>query len=268
MDLRLAGRTAVITGASAGIGKAVAHEFAAEGANVALLARTKETLDEAAEQVRTAYPGVEVFAQPADVTDRAAVDAAAAAVADRFGTVHVLVNNAGHRMRRMDRQILWEDEDWVADLDAKTLANLRVVRAFLPHLATDGSGRIVNVTGLAGAVVWESALTHGINNAAAEHATRYLASDLADSRITVNSISPGLVATEWRDGWAQAMSERAGTDRDTFLAAYAQQKGILAGRWAEPAEIAGVVAFIASDRASYINGATVVVDAGMHINPR
>lgn len=268
MDLHLTGRTAVVTGANAGIGKAIAQELAAEGANVALLARTKETLDEAAEQVRAVNPAVEVFAQPADVTDRAAVDAAAAAVADRFGTVHVVVNNAGHRMRRMDRQILWDDGDWIADIDAKTVANLRVVRAFLPHLATDGSGRIVNVTGMAGGAVWESALTHGINNAAAEHATRYLARDLAGSGVTVNNVSPGLVATEWREGWARAMSEQAGTDRETFLAAYAEQKGILAGRWAEPAEIAGVVAFLASDRASYVNGATVVVDAGMHINPR
>lgn len=268
MDLGIEGRTSVITGASVEIGKAIAHALAGEGANVVLLARTKETLDEAAEELRRAHAGVEVLPHPTDVTDRASVEAAAQAVADRFGTVHILVNNAGHRMRRFDRQILWEDDDWQADLDSKLVGLLRTVRAFLPHLATDGTGRVVNVSGAAGSAVWEGALTHGLNNAAVDHATRYLARDLAGSGITVNSVVPGLVATEWREGWAQMMADKGGTTREEFLAGYCADKGILAGRWGEPHEVADAVAFLASDRGRYVTATCLAVDGGLSANPR
>lgn len=268
MDLGIEGRTSVITGGSVGIGKAVAHALAAEGANVVLLARTKETLDEAAEELRAAHPHVAVLPHPTDVTDRASVDAAAAAVSDRFGTVHVLVNNAGHRMRRFDRQVLWDDDDWQADLDNKLVGLLRTVRAFVPHLATDGTGRVVNVSGAAGSTVWEGALTHGLNNAAVDQATRYLARDLAGSQITVNSVVPGLVATEWRHGWAKMMADKAGITSEDFLAGYCSQKGILAGRWGEPDEVADAVAFLASERGRYVTATCLAVDGGMGANPR
>ena len=126
-----------------------------------------------------------------DHTDRSQVEAAAAAVAERFGTVHILVNNAGHRMRRLDRQILWDDEDWAADVDAKLIGMLRTVRAFLPHMASDGTGRIINIGGISSRILWESALTHGLNNVAVEEAAQYLARDLAPSHITVNTVVPG-----------------------------------------------------------------------------
>jgi 3-oxoacyl-[acyl-carrier protein] reductase len=266
MDLGLAGRTVVISGGSTGIGRATAAAFLTEGASVGLLARTKENLDQAVQELSTAYPGTSVVGLPTDVTDRASVDAAAEAVADLSATVHVLVLAAGHRMRRADRQLLWEDTDWAGDLDVKTLGMLRVIRAFHPLLDKTGAGRVVNIGGVAGETVWEGALTHGLNNAAMHHATRYLARDLAPDRITVNTVVPGLVATEWRADWASAAARKAATSPAAFLDGYVTKLGILLGRWAKPAEVADAVAFLASDRAAYITGTSLVVDGGITVN--
>ncbi len=267
MELGLKGRTAVITGGSMGIGKAVGKELAREGVNLVLLARGKENLDRVAREI-SSENNVDVLAIPTNMADSASVDAAAAAAAERFGTIHILVNTAGNRMRRPDRQILWNDEDWLDDVNVKTIGMLRATRAFLPHFAKDGSGRIINIGGSAGMMDWEGAMTHGLNNAAMMHVSTYLAHDLARDQITVNTVVPGLVATEWRQTWADAKAEQQGKSREQFLVDYCEQKGILAGRWVEMDEVAGLVVFLASDRAKYINGTRVVVDGGLSVNAR
>lgn len=266
MDLGLSGRSAAITGGSMGIGKAVAASLAGEGVNVAILARGQEAIDAAVAELDN-LPG-DVVGWSMDLTDRKSVDAAAAAVAERFGTIHILVNNAGHRMRRMDRQILWEDEDWEADIDIKTLGTLRAIRAFHPHLARDGTGRIINISGVAASIVFHGALTHGINNAAMQMTTKYLAKDMAAEKITVNTISPGVVATEWRQGWAQMMADNQDITQEEFLVRYTAQIGAFVGRWAEPREIADIATFLASDRAAYITGTVINVDGGITANAR
>jgi 3-oxoacyl-[acyl-carrier protein] reductase len=268
MDLGLSGRTAVVTGGSMGIGRAIAEALAAEGVNQVLLARGEEALTKTAEAIERAHP-VEVLAIPTDLTVRADVDAAAAAAADRFGSIEILVNNAGGRMRKLDRQILWEDEDWLGDVDAKTLAMLRAVRAFHPYLDKTGRGRILNIAGVAGVMVWETAMTHGLNNAAMIHLTRYLARDLARENITVNAVVPGLIASEWRASmWAPAMAEKRGQSVEEFLLAYTRSMGIAAERWGETSEVADLVVFLASDRARYISGARLDIDGGMGVNAR
>jgi 3-oxoacyl-[acyl-carrier protein] reductase len=267
MDLGLRGRTAVVAGGSSGIGKAAARGLAAEGVNLVLLARGKENLEKAASEIASKHP-VEILTLPTDMKDAQSVNAAAAAAAERFGTLHILINSAGNRMRRPGRQILWDDEDWLDDVNAKAIAMLRAIRAFLPHVAKDGSGRIINIAGGAGILEWEGALTHGINNSAILHATTYLARDLAGDHITVNTVVPGLVATEWREGWADMRASQQGKSRETFLAEYCQKMGILAGRWAEMDEVADAIVFLASDRARYITGTRLVVDGGQSVNPR
>lgn len=267
METNIRGRVAAVMGASVGIGKAVAAGLAAEGASMVLMARDRQALDEAAREIGSTSDS-EVMVCSVDHTDSAQVEAAAQAVAERFGTLNILVNNAGHRMRRLDRQILWDDEDWIADIDAKLIGMLRTVRAFLPLMATDGTGRIINIGGISSRILWESALTHGLNNVAVEEAARYLARDVAPDRITVNTVVPGLIGVEWRQGWAAAMAEKANTDKDSFLSEYCEGKGVVLGRWGEPEEVADAVTFLASDRAKYITGTSLVVDGGMSINPR
>jgi NAD(P)-dependent dehydrogenase (short-subunit alcohol dehydrogenase family) len=180
----------------------------------------------------------------------------------------VLVNNAGNAIRRQDRQILWEDDDWRADLEIKMIGYLRVIRDFLPLMLRDGTGRIINVTGAAGVSTWSPALTHGLNNAALNHGTGYLAQDLAMEKITVNAVIPGLIATEWRQYWAENAGSSAGISSEEFLETFCREKGIISGRWAQSEEVADVIVFLASDRASYINGAKIMVDGGIHVNAR
>jgi len=267
MDLGLKGRTAVISGGSTGIGKAVAVSLAKEGTNVVLLARTKETLEEAANDVDAVGDG-QVIAIPTDVMDMELVNAAAEEVSEKLSTVHILVIAAGHRMRRMDRQIFWNDEDWMGDINHKLIGMLRVIRSFLPHMATDGTGCIINVGGVASEMVYHGALTHGMNNAAMLHSTGYMAKDLAGDKIRVNTVIPGLVATEWRHGWAEMMAEKTGKTKEEFLNDYCQQMGIITGRWADMDEIADAVTFLASDRASYFNAMSMDIDGGMTANSR
>jgi len=267
MDLRLKGRTALVTGGSKGIGKAIARGLADEGVNLVLLARTAETLTAAAKEIESATK-VKVLALPTDIRDDAAVSSAIKRAHGEFGTVHILVNNAGGPIKRPERQITWPSSDWLDDVNTKTLGMLRVTQALLPHMPTDGSGRIVNISGIAGSSVLTSAMTHGLNNAAMNHVTSYLAADLAAARITVNSVIPGLIATEWREGWAKSSASERHRNKEQYLEQICRDWGIVANRWGTMQEVADAVVFLASDRAAYINGAKLTVDGGYTINVR
>ena len=267
LELGLKGRTALITGGSKGIGRAIARGLAREGVNLVLLARGKELLDRTAEEIQK-ETGVKVVAAAADITKTDQVDASATTAKQAFGTVHIVVNNAGGPMRRMDRQILWPDSDWLGDLDNKILGALRVTRAFLPLMPSDGTGRIINISGTASTIVWAPALTHGLNNAAMNQATGYLATDLASQQITVNTVVPGLVGTEGREVWAENMAKQQNVTKEEFVASFCKRMGILAGRWATMDEVADTVVFIASDRARYYNGAKIILDGGLNVNAR
>ena len=130
MDLGLKGRTAIVTGASKGIGKAIARGLAAEGVNLVLLARDPAALAAAADGIRRGT-GVRVLALPTDVRDGDAVTAAAEAASREFPAIHIIVNNAGGPIKRQDRQITWPEADWADDVNTKTLGMLRVTKAFL-----------------------------------------------------------------------------------------------------------------------------------------
>jgi len=267
MDLGLKGRAALITGASKGIGKAIALGLAEEGVRVALLARTETALQDAADEIRTAT-GTTVLALPTDIRDAAAVAASVQRARAELGPLHILVNNAGGPIKRPERQIQWPDSDWRDDIDTKTVGMLRVTQSMIPHMPTDGTGRIINISGIAGSSVLNSALTHGLNNAAMNHVTSYLAADLSAARITVNAVIPGLIATEWRESWAERAGQQRQLSKQQFLDATCRDWGIIAGRWGTMREVADAVVFLASDRAAYINGAKLTVDGGYTINPR
>ena len=267
MDLGLKGRTAAISGGSKGIGKAIARGLAKEGVDVVLIARGKEQLDKAADEIRK-ESGVRVLAVSADVANSESIKAAADAAKAAFGSINIVINNAGGPIRRMDRQILWPDVDWIDDLNLKIVGALRVTQSFLPLIPGDGTGRIINISGSASMLVWAPALTHGLNNAAMNQATSYLAADLAAQQITVNTVIPGLVGTEGREVWAENMARQANVTKEDFLASFCKRMGILAGRWATMEEVSDTVVFIASDRGKYYNGAKIVLDGGLTVNAR
>jgi NAD(P)-dependent dehydrogenase (short-subunit alcohol dehydrogenase family) len=267
MELGLAGRTAVVTGGSKGIGRAIARGLAGQGVGLVLLARGKELLEKTAQEIRS-ESGVKVLAVPADITKSDQIDACAQAAKEAFGVVHIVVNNAGGPMRRMDRQILWPDSDWMDDVNIKTMGMLRMIQALLPSMPTDGTGRIINISGTASTLVWAPALTHALNNAAMNQATGYLATDLAGQQITVNTIVPGLVGTEGREAWAENMAKQQNVTKAEFVSGFCKRMGILAGRWASMDEVADTVLFVASDRGRYYNGAKIILDGGLNVNLR
>jgi 3-oxoacyl-[acyl-carrier protein] reductase len=267
MELGLKGRAALITGASQGIGRAIALGLAEEGVRVALLARTQSALQAAADTIGAAT-GMPVLTLATDIRDAAAVLRSVERARAELGPLHILVNNAGGPIKRPERQIEWADSDWLDDLDTKLLGMLRVTQSVIPHMPTDGTGRIINISGIAGSSVLTSALTHGLNNAAMNHATSYIAADLAAARITVNSVIPGLIATEWRESWAHSAARNRQVSKQQFLDELCRDWGIVAGRWGSMREVADAVVFIASDRAAYINGAKLTVDGGYAINVR
>jgi NAD(P)-dependent dehydrogenase (short-subunit alcohol dehydrogenase family) len=267
LELGLKGRTALVTGASKGIGRAIARGLAGEGVNLVLLARGKDALTATADELRARY-GVKAIAAAADITSAESVRAASDVAKAEFGTVHIVVNNAGTPMRRMDRQILWPDTDWIGDLDGKLIGSLRVTQAFLPLMPGDGTGRIINISGTASTIVWSPALTHGLNNAGMNQATGYLASDLASQQITVNTLVPGLVGTEGRQAWAENMAKQQNVSVEEFLTGFCKRMGILSGRWATMEEVADSVLFLASDRGRYYNGAKIIMDGGLNVNVR
>ena len=267
MDLGLKGRVAFVTGASKGIGKAIARGLAGEGVHVVMVARGREAIEQAADEVRCAT-GVRVLGLSCDVRQERSVAEAVAAAGSEFGTVHILVNNAGGPIKRQERQILWPEADWVDDVNTKTIGMLRVTKALLPIMSRDGSGRVINISGIAGSSVLGPALTHGLNNSAMNQVTTYLARDLAAERITVNAVIPGLIATEWRESWAESSGAQRQASKAQFLEETCQAWGIVSGRWGTMDEVANVVVFLASDRASYVNGARIAVDGGYTINAR
>ncbi len=267
MELNLNGRSAFVSGASKGVGKGIARALAAEGVNLVLLARGTADLERTARDIAAEF-GVRTLPISADITKPDEVRHASLLAQEHYGNVNIVINNAGAAIQRRDREILWDDSDWLNQIEIKNLGALRVIREFLPLIPTNGTGRIINITGASGTMTWNPALTYGMNNAALIHMTGYLAADLANHKINVNAVVPGLVGTEWRDEWARTMAQNAGKDVGEWLREFCLAKGILSGRWAFVEEIGNMVAYLASDQARYINGARIAIDGGLTVNSR
>jgi 3-oxoacyl-[acyl-carrier protein] reductase len=258
MDTGLAGRVALVTGATRGIGFAIAEGLRAEGADVAVLARSKDGVDDAVARL-----GGEAHAHGivADLTDPEQVDRAVQEAADWRGRLHVVVNNAGPPMQSGTITDT-DDEPWAMTFATKAMGMVRVARAALPLLADDGTGRIVNVSGVTAKSVIPNAGITGITNAAVGAFTRYLAEEAAPRGIRVNAVCPGMTRTE---GWLQraaTAAEQQGITAEQFFANMTERLGVSLGRWAEPREIADVVVFCASDRVAFMTGHVLVVDGG------
>ena len=257
MDLGLRNKVVFITGGSKGIGRACAMEFAREGARTALCARREAGLAEAAAAVRAAT-GAEVFTVAGDMMRwedaRRCVDAAAA----HFGGLDVLVNCAGASPGGLILNLT--EEDWQLSLQLKFMGYVRCAKAIIPHLLQRGGGRIVSVVGNDGIkpAYWE--LTASAANAADLAMTAALAEQYGPQGILVNAVNPGPVATERWDGLVRAYARDKSL---SFEEASAQAlRSLPLGRICTPEEVAAVVVFVASERASYMNGAWITLDGG------
>jgi 3-oxoacyl-[acyl-carrier protein] reductase len=272
MDLGLAGRACVVTGASRGIGAETARLLCAEGANVLLVARSEERLRAAAEAATAAGAGA-ATARSAETHGRArtlvldvtAADAGErmlAAAREHFGTLDVLVNNAGSAQWRDLDDV--PDEDWRAQYELNVMAPLRAMRAAAPPMAERGWGRIVNVCSTAGKRPSAAMPEYSVAKAAELSLSRLFADRYAKSGVLVNAICPGPVESEmWMEpGGLLDQSQRMSGDasREQALAAAGSKRPI--GRLAQPAEIAAAIVFLCSERASYVSGAAWSVDGG------
>lgn len=252
MDLGLRDKRAVVTGASRGLGLAIADALAAEGAAVALLARGAEGLAAAADHVGR-HGGV-VVTRTVDVTDHAALAAAVAEVADELGGLDKVVANAGGTVGNNLLDSTAADLTATFELNAGHAATL--VRAAHPHLVRAGGGAVVLVTSITGSRV-APRTTYAVAKAAEIHLARVLADELAGDRIRVNAVSPGSILFEG-GGWDTL---RRG-DPDAFAAF--EREEFPWGRLGHAHEVGDVVAFLLSDRAAWVTGADIVVDGAQH----
>lgn len=260
MSLNLQGRVALVTGASKGIGFAVAKALHERGARIVGLARNEADLKEAAAQMG-ADDGT-FHAIVADVTDDASVRAAVADAVAWGGQLDILVNSAGPQLT--PSPLAETDTDVLANyLNVKLLGFHRVAAAALPHISTSGTGRIINVSGQTATTFVPNAGVTGIVNAAVIAFSKYLAAEAAPSNILVNTISPGMTLTQ---GWLDrhdAMANAQGKTADEVRADLVAGAGIKIGRWAEPEEVAKTVVFLSSDLSSYLSGSLIEVDGGL-----
>lgn len=248
MELGIRGKTAVVTGASTGIGRAIAESLAAEGVRVMLSARTEATLDRAVEEIR--LQGGEADGHPADVTDPDAILNLIRAARRRFGDPDILIVNAGGPPPGVPSAL--DEADWRRGFELTLLSAVRLAHAVLPTMRANRWGRIVNVTSLS---VREPIPNLTLSNAFRAGVTgfaRTLATEVAVDGVTVNNVAPGYTATA-------RVEEVVATPE-------AKQKliqDIPAKRFAEPAEIAAVATFLASQQAAYITGQTILADGGL-----
>jgi len=258
VDLQLACKRAVVTGASRGIGLAVADALAAEGADVVLVARDQAALDAAAQQV--GRHGHRVLALAADTTDDAAVCAMITAAVADLGGIDILVNAAAQPARPDAARHLADvaDDDLRAEIETKVLGYLRTARAAAPYMIEQGWGRIINISGLAARQA--NGVVGSIRNVAVAAMTKNLADELGPAGINVTVVHPGLTVTERTPALLSAYAQARGvTEAD---AQRAMAAGVSIGRMVTAAEIGDVVAFLASPRSVAINGDAIAVGGG------
>jgi NAD(P)-dependent dehydrogenase (short-subunit alcohol dehydrogenase family) len=259
MDLGLAGKVAIVTGGSVGIGKETARKLAAEGVSVVITARSRDALEQAAARTSVETGGT-CIAIPADMTDTAAVQACVNQTVERFGSVDILVNCAAAPGGLVRNNIELADvEALKLDLDTKLIGYFRMCQACVPHMRKAGWGRIVNVGGLTARCT--EALS-GMRNAALVHFTKTLSDHLGPDGITVNIVHPGVTRTEHIESWFAQMARDEGVPVEAIVKREAEDPSAVK-RMLEPEEVADPILFLVSKRASGLTGESIAVDGGL-----
>lgn len=255
MNLGLEGKVAIVTGGSKGIGKAIALRLAEEGARVAICARDHAVLDAAARELRMRTGG-EVLGVVADVTDVKQVKELMEKTCAAYGNLNILVNNAGKASGSYIEDISYDE--WYADFELKVFGAVKCCREAIPYIKAAGGGSIVNVTASNAKTPGPSSLPSSAARSAGFALTKALSKDLAQFNITVNTVCVGTIKTTNLD------RDRRREAPHLTLDEYFEERGkaLPLGRFGEPEEVGDLVAFLVSERARYITGASINIDGG------
>ena len=256
MDLKLAGKVALVTGASRGIGLAIARRLAEEGMALAVAARDEASLRALAEEVEAR--GGRVLVHAADLSAAAAPGAFAAAALGSFGRIDLVVNNAG-ATKRGDFLALSE-EDWSAGFALKFYGAVRLCRAAWPHLVAS-RGAVVNIAGVGGRTGSAEFTIGGAVNAAVLNLTKCLADRGVRDGVRVNAVNPGSIRTDRLTTRIRQLANEKGVTEEEAARQMTARMGV--ERFGEPADVADAVAFLASDRSAYLQGTILDVDGGL-----
>jgi NAD(P)-dependent dehydrogenase (short-subunit alcohol dehydrogenase family) len=254
---QLQGKVALITGASRGIGRAVAEQFAAQGARIAICARNEEDLRRTADEIRS-QTRADVLAVKANLARLNDIRRFVGSAMKKFSRIDILVNNAGGA--HVGGLLATDDEVWEYHLQLKLLGYVRMAREVVPHMKAGGGGRIVNIVGMAGREPGPLEMIPGATNAALLSFTKTLARELQPDSIAVNAVNPGTTDTPLALETFRSLAAATGRTPEELRLAAEQASG--QGRLASPEEIAGAVTFLASDAARFVNGTSLNVDAG------
>lgn len=261
MKLGLKEKVVLVTGASKGIGKAIAVAFAAEGSRVVLNARNQQELEQAVQEIRQS--GGYALALAADVMSASEVQRLAQQTVERFGTVHVLVNNAGGAGGFASFEEL-SDEDWINIFNLNVLSAVRMTRALLPFMKQQKWGRIINIASESGIQPDPFMPHYNAAKAAVINLTKSLSKAYASDGILVNTVSPAFIKTPLVEHLLAAQAQEQGVTPQKAEQAFLRQNRphIELGRPGTPEEVASAVVFLASEAASFITGANLRVDGG------
>jgi 3-oxoacyl-[acyl-carrier protein] reductase len=246
MHVDLTGQTAIVTGASRGLGKVIALALAAAGANVACVARGIDKLQETADAIRAAGGSAEVY--ECDVTDAASVQQVVDAVCEKWEKVHILVNNAGITRDTLIPRM--SDEDWDSVINTNLRGTFLFTRAVTRPMMQSRYGRVINMASVSGLMGNPGQSNYSASKAGIIGMTRSVAKELASRKVTINAIAPGFIETEMTEAMGPAVLEEA-------------KKRIPAKRLGRADEVAACVLFLASGSAGYVTGHVLTVDGGM-----
>ncbi|HYH40341.1 MAG TPA: SDR family oxidoreductase [Burkholderiales bacterium] len=253
MELGLKGKVAAVTGGSEGIGRATVERLVAEGAKVALCARRGEVLNAFADALRK--QGADVLPIVADATKPGDLERFIEETVKKYGRLDIVVNNAGGTGQEAFTKV--DDEAWQRDLDVKLFAHIRTTRAAVPHMKKQGGGRIINLNMVGAKQPFAGSFPTTISRAAGLALTKALSKEFAADNILVNAVAVGKIKSMQQERRAA----KSGVSVEEHYASTG--KTVPLGRMGESAEVANVIAFLASDAASYVTGVCINVDGGM-----
>jgi 3-oxoacyl-[acyl-carrier protein] reductase len=259
MDLGLKGKVAIVAASSQGLGKATAEAFAAEGCRLAMCARNSAALQESADRIRAQHGG-EVYSEPFDVSDPAAVHRFVESVVSKFGGVDICVTNAGGPPAK--GFLATSIEDWKKAVDANLLSAVYFAKEVIPHMQKKHWGRIITITSITTKQPVPDLVLSNAVRTAVVGLVRSLANEFGKDGILVNNVGPGYTATDRLKELARARSASSGRREEEIFAGWAVDSSL--GRIGQPREFADTVVWLASERASYITGQTILVDGGAY----